>query len=183
VVSRFALVFLVGCGAAPAGGGVSSVAPGELADSDGMPGLECAAPLAFEPEVGCHAGGRFNTELVHEDRMSAGFVLDDASYALDRSVIARFDAPPNDVPGEKDIAIARAHVSPGAHTLSVLLHYRGHGVGVFSYLSGYRFEVRSSHAFTHAGGALRLVVSAHEQGAPTTPLEERPHVSFRETPM
>ena len=61
------------------------------------------------------------------------------------------------------------------------LEYRGHGYGIFSYLKGYRFKVRSSHTYTAAEGKLiHLRVVAYEKGGPTTPLEDRPDVRYVE---
>jgi hypothetical protein len=52
---------------------------------------------------------------------------------------------------------------------------------VFSYLRGYRFEVRSSHSFTAVDGkTVNLDAVAYEKGGVTTPLEERPAIRYRE---
>jgi hypothetical protein len=52
---------------------------------------------------------------------------------------------------------------------------------VFSYLRGYKFEVKSSHAFTVTEGkAIELEVIAWEKGGVTTPLEQRPAVRYVE---
>jgi hypothetical protein len=62
-----------------------------------------------------------------------------------------------------------------------MLELRGHGYGVFSYLRGYRFEVRSSHSFTVTEGkAVTLRAIAYEKGGVTTPLEQRPAVRYIE---
>ncbi|MEM9691107.1 MAG: hypothetical protein AAGA56_01055, partial [Myxococcota bacterium] len=58
---------------------------------------------------------------------------------------------------------------------------QGNGYGVFSYLRGYRFEVRSSHSFTAVEGkTTRLRILAYEKGGVTTPIEERPAVRYLE---
>ena len=41
---------------------------------------------------------------------------------------------------------------PGDHTIQVALTFQGNGYGVFSYLRGYKFEVKSSHSFTAVEG-------------------------------
>jgi hypothetical protein len=70
---------------------------------------------------------------------------------------------------------------PGDHTLSVVLQYRGHGYGIFSYLKGYSFKVRSSRTFTVGEGkAIKLEVIGYEKGGVTTALEERPAVRYAE---
>ena len=68
---------------------------------------------------------------------------------------------------------------PGDHTLSTVLHYRGHGYGIFSYLRGYSFKTRSSRTFTvNEGKAMVLEVVGYEKGGVTTPLEERPDIRY-----
>ncbi|MFI5298004.1 MAG: dihydrolipoamide acetyltransferase, partial [Polyangiales bacterium] len=55
------------------------------------------------------------------------------------------------------------------------------GYGIFSYLQGYKFEVRSSRSFTAMEGkTISLRVIGYEQGGPTTPLEERPAIRYIE---
>jgi hypothetical protein len=67
------------------------------------------------------------------------------------------------------------------HTLQVLVNLQGNGYGVFSYLKGYRFEVRSSHSFTAVEGkTINLDAISYEKGGVTTPLEERPAVRYVE---
>ena len=61
------------------------------------------------------------------------------------------------------------------------LEYRGHGYGIFSYLKGYRFKVRSSYSFSAPESkAVSLRVVAYEKGGPTAPLEERPAIRYQE---
>ena len=68
---------------------------------------------------------------------------------------------------------------PGDHSLTTNLEYRGHGYGIFSYLKGYRFRVRSSHTFSAPEGRrVSVRVVAYEKGGPTAPLEERPAVRY-----
>ena len=70
---------------------------------------------------------------------------------------------------------------PGDHTLQVLVNLQGNGYGVFSYLRGYRFEVKSSHSFTAVEGkTLSIQVVGYEKGGVTTPLEERPAIRYGE---
>ncbi len=65
--------------------------------------------------------------------------------------------------------------------VQVLIKLRGQGFGVFSYLRGYTFEVKSTHAFKVPGGKTVLVnVVAWEKGDATTPLDERPVLRINE---
>lgn len=76
--------------------------------------------------------------------------------------------------------VYRNAVSAGEHEVGVELLYRGRGHGVFSYLSGYRFAVRSTtRADVVQGSAVvHLVAAGVEEGGATAPLEDRPKVRF-----
>ena len=70
-----------------------------------------------------------------------------------------------------------AHNATVRHELAV---YRGHGYGVFKYLTKYKFTVRSSHTFTATEGkATRIEAVGFERGGVTTPLEDRPAIDFK----
>ena len=43
---------------------------------------------------------------------------------------------------QKEIPIFSGSIPPGDHTVQVLVNCAGNGYGVFSYLRGYKFEVR-----------------------------------------
>ena len=76
---------------------------------------------------------------------------------------------------QKDIPIFSGSMPPGDHTIQVALTFQGNGYGVFSYLRGYKFEVKSSHSFTAVEGkTLTVTATAFEKGGVTTPLEQRP---------
>jgi len=59
--------------------------------------------------------------------------------------------------------------------------YRGNGFGIFSYLRGYVFNLRSSHTF-HAeeGKQVRVRVVGYEKGGITTDLKDRPDIRFED---
>jgi hypothetical protein len=79
----------------------------------------------------------------------------------------------------KQIPIFSGSIPPGDHTLQVLIKLRGHGYGVFSYLRGYKFEVKSAHSFTVTQGkTIKLDIIAWEKGGVTTPLEQRPAIRY-----
>lgn len=120
-------------------------------------------------------------EIVFQNDMSSAFRL--------RRIVALYDGAPlatktderDQIGDQKEIPLYAELVQPGDHTLQVLLEYQGNGYGIFSYLKGYKFEVRSSRSFTAIEGkTLQLRVVGYEQGGPTTPLEERPAVRYVE---
>jgi hypothetical protein len=116
-----------------------------------------------------------------ENNMSGAFRLTRAVFVLDGAVQYNRTDDTGALAEQKMIPIYRGSIPPGDHTLQVMLELRGHGYGVFSYLRGYRFEVRSSHSFTVTEGkAVTLRAIAYEKGGVTTPLEQRPAVRYIE---
>lgn len=121
------------------------------------------------------------TAIVHENKMSASYKLVKAVYALDGAPIFNRSDEEGELGERPEFDIYNGSIVPGEHTLTVNLEYRGHGYGIFSYLKGYRFKVRSSHTFSAPEGkAVHLRVVAYEKGGPTAPLEERPAVRYQE---
>jgi hypothetical protein len=124
------------------------------------------------------------TAIVHENKMSASYKLVKAVYALDGAPIFNRSDEEGGLGDRPEFDIYNGSIVPGEHTLTVNLEYRGHGYGIFSYLKGYRFKVRSSHTFSAPEGkAVSLRVVAYEKGGPTAPLEERPAVRYQERVM
>lgn len=120
----------------------------------------------------------------HENRMSPTFRLERIVYLLDGAqIFPTGDSPTGDSLSDQEaFDIYRGGIVPGEHTLSVTIEYRGNGFGVFSYLQGYHFTVRSSHSFTAPEGrALTLRVVGLENGGQTTALEDRPAVRYVES--
>jgi hypothetical protein len=121
------------------------------------------------------------TAIIHENKMSASYKLVKAVYALDGAPIFNRSDEEGTLGDRPEFDIYNGSIVPGEHTLTVNLEYRGHGYGIFSYLKGYRFKVRSSHTFSAPEGkAVHLRVVAYEKGGPTAPLEERPAVRYQE---
>ncbi len=119
--------------------------------------------------------------IVHENKMSSSFRLVKAVYALDGAPIFNKVDEEGGLGEQEEFQVYNGSIVPGEHTLTVNLEYRGHGFGIFSYLRGYRFKVRSSYTFTAPEGkAVTLRVIGYEKGGPTAPLEERPAVRYVE---
>ncbi|HMR12080.1 MAG TPA: hypothetical protein PKA88_40140, partial [Polyangiaceae bacterium] len=118
--------------------------------------------------------GGARAEIVFTNDMSNIFKLNRALFVLDGAVQYNKQDDTGALADQKKIPIFSGSVPPGDHTLQVLLQLRGHGYGVFSYLRGYRFEVKSSHSFTVTEGkTMELEAVAWEKGGVTTPVEQR----------
>jgi hypothetical protein len=126
------------------------------------------------------AGSR--AEVVFKDEMSSAFLLTHALFVIDNQVQYNKQDDTGALADQKEIPIYTGSVPPGDHMIQVALTFQGNGYGVFSYLRGYKFEAKTSHAFTAVEGkVLEVVVTAFEKGGVTTPLEQRPTFEWHET--
>ncbi|WP_169508146.1 hypothetical protein [Polyangium aurulentum] len=125
------------------------------------------------------AGSRANVKYTNE--LSSAFRVTRLLVVLDGAVQYNKTDQSGAIAEQGEIPIFNGSIPPGDHTLQVLVNLQGNGYGVFSYLRGYRFEVRSSHSFTALEGkTITLQVVSYEKGGVTTQLEERPAVRYVE---
>jgi hypothetical protein len=116
----------------------------------------------------------------HKNEMGSSFRLVKAAYALDGVQIYAKADDSGALAEMQDFDVYNGAIQPGSHTLSVALTYQGNGFGVFSYLKGYKFNVKSSHTFV-AGDSktTNITVVGYEKGNITTQLSDKPAVDFR----
>lgn len=120
-------------------------------------------------------------EVVFHNEMSSAFRLVKALFVIDGTVQYNRSDDTGVLADQKDVPIFSGSVPPGDHTVQVALNFQGNGYGVFTYLKGYKFEVKSAHSFTSVEGkTLQLTATALEKGGVTTPLEQRPAVDWNE---
>lgn len=113
--------------------------------------------------------------------MSSAFRLSKALFVVDGAIQYNRQDETGALAEQKEIPIFSGSVPPGDHTVQVVLSFQGNGFGVFTYLRGYKFEVKSAHSFTAVDGkTLTLQATALEKGGVTTPLEQRPQVDWNE---
>jgi hypothetical protein len=127
---------------------------------------------------GVIAGSR--AVIVHRNEMGGSYRMVKAVYSIDGSQIFAQTDETGALDDKKEFEVFNGSILPGNHTVSVLLEYKGHGYGLFPYLEGYRFAVRSSYTFAAAEGkqtSLRVV--GYEKGNITTDLKDRPAIDFR----
>jgi hypothetical protein len=125
--------------------------------------------------------GGARAEITFKNEMSSAFRVTRALFVLDGAVQYNKQDDTGALAAQEEIPIFSGSIPPGDHTLQVLVNLRGHGYGVFSYLRGYKFEVKSSHAFTITEGkTIQLEAVAWEKGGVTTPLEQRPALRYVE---
>jgi hypothetical protein len=125
------------------------------------------------------AGSR--SEVEYKNEMSSAFQLVRALFVIDGQVQYNRQDDSGALADQKDIPIYSGSVPPGDHTIQVALTFQGNGYGVFSYLRGYKFEVKSSHAFTATEGkTITVTATSFEKGGVTTPLDQRPAIEWQE---
>jgi len=116
----------------------------------------------------------------HKNEMGSSFRLVKAAFALDGvQIAAKSDAGLAEL---QEFDVYNGAIQPGSHTLSVALVYQGNGFGVFSYLKGYKFNVKSSHTFVAGESkSTNITVVGYEKGNITTQLSDKPAIDFRVT--
>jgi hypothetical protein len=124
--------------------------------------------------------GASRAVIHHKNEMGSSFRLVKAAYALDGVQIYAKADDTGALAEMGEFDIYNGAIQPGSHTLSVALTYQGNGFGVFSYLKGYKFNVKSSHTFV-AGDSktTNITVVGYEKGNLTTQLSDKPAVDFR----
>jgi len=126
---------------------------------------------------GALAGAK--AKIVHRNEMGTGFILESVSYALDGAPIFTKTDTDGDLNDVAEIELFNGSIVPGNHNLSVNMVYRGSGYGVFSYVKGYSFKIRSSYAFTAEEGKMTAVkIVGYEKGGITTDLKDRPAIRY-----
>jgi hypothetical protein len=116
----------------------------------------------------------------HKNEMGSSYRLTQAVYALDGVQIFSKTDDSGRLAEMTEFDIYNGAIQPGSHTLSVVMIYQGNGFGVFSYLKGYHFKVRSSYNFVAGEGKTTgLTVVGYEKGNLTTDMNDRPQVDFR----
>jgi hypothetical protein len=114
----------------------------------------------------------------HKNEMGSSFRLVKAAFALDGVQIAAKSE--GNLPELQEFDVYNGAIQPGSHTLSVALTYQGNGFGVFSYLKGYKFNVKSSHTFVAGESkSTNITVVGYEKGNITTQLSDKPAIDFR----
>ncbi len=98
--------------------------------------------------------------LVHRNEMSGSFRLERAVYKLDGEPIFARSAEEG-LSDVEEFMLFDGPLTPGTHVVDVEMIFRGAAVGVFTYLQGYKFNVRSRYQLDVVEGrntVLKIVV-------------------------
>ena len=116
--------------------------------------------------------------IVHRNEMGSAFSLEQVLYYLDGNKIYYQDNKSGSLDEHREFEIFSGNLMPGNHLISVEMVYRGSG-GMFSYVDGYRFKLKSNYTFYATKGRItRVAIVGHERGGLTTSMEDKPYVSY-----
>lgn len=143
--------------------------------------LKARLEMLKEQTLGGGLGAQ--TLIAHADQMGSSFRLIKLVYSLDGTqVFARTDEAAESLYKTKAFDIFAGPISPGNHNLQILATYRGHGYGVFEYLTKFTFTAKGQATFTTGQGKIsRVQCRGFEKGGAGTPMEKRPAVECKVT--
>jgi hypothetical protein len=121
--------------------------------------------------------------IAHDNDMGGSFRLVKMIYTLDGTqIFARTDDSAETLYKTKNFDIFTGPISPGNHNLAMIATYRGHGYGVFEYLSKFTFTARNQSSFTaNEGKITRVDCRGFEKGGAATPMEKRAAIECKVT--
>ena len=185
--------------AAPAAEGAGAAAPAAPASSEDVPTavrtrrleqrtqalkerawqLKARVQMLKEQVLGGGVGAQ--SLISHSNDMGAAFRLTKLTYTLDGTqIFARTDDSGETLYKTKSFDVFTGPIAPGNHSLTIVATYRGHGYGVFEYLSKFTFTAQGQAAFSAGEGKItRVECKGHEKGGPATPMEKRAAVECK----
>ena len=121
--------------------------------------------------------------ISHANEMGSSFRLISLIYSLDGTqVFVRTDDTAENLYKTKSFDIFSGPIAPGNHNISAVATYRGHGYGVFEYLSKFTFTAKGANSFVAGEGKISKVdCKGFEKGGPSTPMEKRAAIECKVT--
>ena len=118
--------------------------------------------------------------IVHKNEMGGSFSLEQVNYLVDGGTNQFFrENKDGFLDKQRRIQVFSGALSPGNHSLTVELVYRGSS-GLFTYVEGYRFQIKANLDFSAVQGKILYIESiGYEKGGFTTSMEERPAIQFK----
>ncbi len=143
--------------------------------------LKARVQMLKEQVIGGGVGSQ--ALIAHVNDMGSSFRLIKVVYSLDGAqVFARNDESAETLYKTRAFDVFAGPIAPGNHTMAIEATYRGHGYGVFEYLTKYTFTARGNQTFVADEGKLTKVdCRGYEKGGATTPLEKRPSIECKVT--
>ncbi len=135
--------------------------------------LKARVQLLKEQMIGGGIGAQ--AIITHTSDMGSSFRITKLAYALDGTqVFIRTDDTGETLYKTSSFDVFTGPIAPGSHTLLATAVYRGHGFGVFSYLSDYTFTVSAPQVFAVGEGKnTKVACRGYEKGGATVAIEKR----------
>ncbi len=135
--------------------------------------LKARVQLLKEQMIGGGIGAQ--AIITHTSDMSSSFRITKLTYSLDGTqVFVRTDDEGETLYKTQSFDVFTGPITPGTHNLLATAVYRGHGFGVFSYLSEYKFTVNAPQAFMVGEGKItKVACRGYEKGGATVAIEKR----------
>jgi len=112
--------------------------------------------------------------ITHDNQMGSSFRLIKLVYTLDGTqVLTQSDDTADTLYKVKSFDVLNGPIAPGNHTLTMVATYRGHGYGVFEYLSKFTFTARNTSTFTATEGKVTKVDCRGFEKSASLPMEKR----------
>ena len=143
--------------------------------------LKARVQMLKEQMLGGGVGAQ--ATITHSNDMGSSFRLISLVYSLDGTqVFVRSDDTAETLYKSKGFDIFAGPIAPGNHNIAAVATYRGHGYGVFEYLSKFTFTARGTNAFVAGEGKIAKVdCKGFERGGANTPMEKRPALECKVT--
>lgn len=127
------------------------------------------------------SSGPVQAEIDVRDLTTSAFVLMGVKVWLDDQLVYQRSEGGAAV-GDRAVTAFRGGVAPGEHTVRVSVDLAGNSA-LLPYMRAYHFEVRDERRFVATEGhAASVTIGAFERGDVTTPLEQRPAISWDTQP-
>lgn len=143
--------------------------------------LKARVQMLKEQMLGGGVGAQ--ATITHANDMGSSFRLISLIYSLDGTqVFVRSDDTAETLYKSKGFDIFSGPIAPGNHNIAAVATYRGHGYGVFEYLSKFTFTAKGTNAFVAGEGKIAKVdCKGFEKGGANTPMEKRPAIECKVT--
>jgi len=143
--------------------------------------LKARVQMLKEQMLGGGVGAQ--ATIAHANEMGSSFHLISLTYNLDGTqIFVRSDDSGEMLYKTTHFDVLNGPIAPGNHTLSVVAVYRGHGYGVFEYLSKFTFTARGGSTFVSEEGKISSVqCRGYEKGGANTPMEKRAAIDCKVT--
>jgi hypothetical protein len=135
--------------------------------------LKARVQLLKEQMIGGGVGAQ--AVISHASDMGSSFRITKLAYSLDGTeIFVRSDDAGETLYKTTSFDVFTGPISPGNHTLVATAVYRGHGFGMFSYLSDYTFTVSNPQAFVVVEGKVtKVACKGFERGGASVAFEKR----------